>query len=217
MRDTSGAQVAPRPPGAAMPALWQQIVEASSEVDRAVAGVPSGAPLGAERTAKLHQAVRDALDALRAQLVAVLDERTTYETLFPLVLQFDERVTGRLDERDAAAWPLLQRELYNVETGGDLFYDLAEQRLAEPGRAPLTLAMLLYCLRNGFVGKAADDPTDATELATRLAQAIALPVLPPAAGPPVAQRASPPRSATIYYVLTALIVGGVALYLVLRS
>jgi type VI secretion system protein ImpK len=196
------------------PALWQRIVAASTEVDRVVAAVPAGAHLGNDGTARLHQAVRAALDGLRADLVASLSERAAYEAIFPLVLHFDERVTARLGERDAAAWPLLQRELYGVEAGGDLFYELADQRLDDPGRAPLTLAMLLYCLNNGFLGKAADDPAEGTRTASRLASAIPLPPLPAAGARPTARRAAVPRSATIYYVLAAVIAAGVAALLV---
>lgn len=201
---------------AGTPALWQQIAAALGEIDGAVAAVPTGGALGPDGTARLHQTVRGVLDALRAELVAALPERDAYEALFPLVLLFDERVTARLDERDAAIWPLLQRELYGVESGGDLFYDLADERVADPGRAPLTVAILLYCLRSGFVGKAADDPAEATRTADQLAGAVALPALSPIGPAPLARRAAAPHAATIYYLLSALIGIGVGL-LILRA
>jgi len=194
------------------PALWQPIVAASAEVKRIVTAVPAGAHLGADGMRE----VRAALDGLRTALVAAgLPERTAYEVIFPLVLHFDELVKPRLGEADAAAWPLLEHEIYDEETGGALFHELADRLLADPDGAQLTIAVLLYCLRNGF--RAADDPEAAARTASRLDQAIARPALPLAGAAPVARDTARSPSASLYYAVSALLAAGAAAFLVFGS
>ncbi len=102
---------------------------------------------------KLNTELRNKLDTLRDNLNRELTENETYLVMFPLVLLCDEMVMTRLSKDQQTAWPLLQSELFQINYGGDVFYDFVDERLEKPDTPPIVFEVLYFCLAAGFVGK----------------------------------------------------------------
>ncbi len=102
---------------------------------------------------KLNTELRNKLDALRDNLNRELTENETYLVMFPLVLLCDEMVMTRLSKEQQTSWPLLQSELFQINYGGDVFYDFVDERLEKPDTPPIVFEVLYFCLAAGFVGK----------------------------------------------------------------
>jgi hypothetical protein len=77
--------------------------------------------------------------------------------LFPIVLTLDELVQTRYAEIDQRSWPLLQRELFSVDQGGELFYETLDEILERGLSTPLVLEVFTFCLSVGFRGKHSGD------------------------------------------------------------
>lgn len=104
------------------------------------------------------------LDRLRDELLGyleVLDERLSKElpetevqlVLFPLVLLCDEMVMVRLPKEQHTKWQLLQADLFQINDGGDVFYDFADEHLGKATSPRVVFEVLYYCLHAGFVGR----------------------------------------------------------------
>jgi type VI secretion system protein ImpK len=143
---------------------------------------------------------------LQLRLGPLLPERAVSDALLPLVIHVDEMVTTRLAPDDAASWPLLQQQNFGVDAGGDLFYRLADRRLAAPAAAPLTVEVLLFCLQSGFLGRASEDPDLVAGYRRRLAEALPETTLPAIAAPPVLRPSVGTSSGAGYYVATIVLI-----------
>lgn len=106
--------------------------------------------------------------ALKQALAARASERDSYLMLFALVVQFDELVRTTFPEADHATWPLLQRELFDTDRGGELFYQLLVELLDTTKAATPVHEVYLCCLDLGFRGKYAQDPESRAQLMQRL-------------------------------------------------
>jgi len=152
---------------------WHQSVQDS--VERLLPTSPTGGGANPETLGALRQRLLTAFEQLRASLLKDLSEREVNQFLLPLVLLSDEKIMGRLRAADRTLWPLLQRELYGLENGGDLFYELIDEQLELTAGGPWLAEVLLFCLSDGFRGRHGDSPSKVhgyqTKLANRLRQA----------------------------------------------
>lgn len=167
--------------------VWTAIVgavdDAATLVDRAFAADPEGLDLNA-----LFRKVVFRLDALSESLRRTLPESRARQLLAPITFLLDERVLGRLAGRmldRELSWPLLQREMLDLEYGGDLFFMHAERLGHGPESSPLLVQVFEYCLREGFLGRYADRPDVIEELRASLWARLEAP-LPPGRGGVVA-------------------------------
>ena len=87
-------------------------------------------------------------------------------------------VTRRLSTAEQTQWPLLQKELFDMNDGGDVFFEFVEERLKKASSPPLVFTVLYYCLSDGFIGKFGQDPAKAAAFKKRLAESIPLPEMP---------------------------------------
>lgn len=126
----------------------------------------------------LRGKLKEHLAQLEAQLQAHLSESETYQVLLPLVIHCDEQVLRRLPIREQPSWPLLQRERFQIDDGGDVFYQLIDERLQKSDTAPLVFEVLYFCLSDGFLGRFASDPTKIVAYKARLAARIPMPRMP---------------------------------------
>lgn len=189
---------------------WHEAVRDSlSQLLPATAGDANAETLRALRLRFL-----DAFERLRTNLLPGLSERDVNQLLLPLVLHSDEKVLSRLRPGDRHFWPLLQRELYGVENGGDLFYDLADEQLGAGADAQGLREVLLFCLQDGFRGRYGDSPTRIQSYRTKLAAHLAPP--PPtspaaAAAPEIFPMAHGPEAPTpllkgVFFSVTAAVI-----------
>jgi type IV/VI secretion system ImpK/VasF family protein len=122
----------------------------------------------------LRSEIRSRLTLLKARLGEVLTEREVYYTLFPIVVYVDELVQLATRGR-AAAWPPLQRELYDIDNGGELFYTIVETLLKREETSPLIFETFYFCLSAGFLGQFQSEPAKIEEYKARLAFRIPVP------------------------------------------
>lgn len=123
------------------------------------------------------------LDRLRDELLGhleVLDERLSKElpesevqlVLFPLVLLCDEMVMVRLPKEQHTKWQLLQSDLFQINYGGDVFYDFADEHLAKASTPSIVFEVLYYCLHAGFVGRFGFDAGKVKRYRTLLSERV---------------------------------------------
>ena len=100
---------------------------------------------------QLRAEIRELLVSLKAQLNEHLTEREVYYCLFPLTIHFDEMVLRSLDAK-VQRWAPLQKELFNIDNGGELFFGAIDALLQRDETLPLIFEVFLFCLQNGFRG-----------------------------------------------------------------
>lgn len=144
--------------------LWERIIALRAEIgailERTLLGVERVrapeqllAPVDEETLGRLRSELRTRLDSLKDSLLKELTEAEVYLAMFPLVLLCDEMVMARLPKQQQTLWFLLQSELFQINYGGDVFYDFIDERLQKPDTPPMVFEVLFYCLSSGFVGK----------------------------------------------------------------
>jgi type VI secretion system protein ImpK len=170
---------------------------------------------------RLRAELRTKLDTLKDNLIRELTENEIYLVMFPLVLLCDEMVMTRLPKQQQTHWFLLQSELFQINYGGDVFYDFVDERLAKPDTPAIVFEVMYYCLGAGFVGKFGADDSKVQRYKSLLCERIPGAYNPlrkrrrrrepkpdPNAAPPGvmrspdAQSAARPRSAIWYYLVT---------------
>lgn len=168
--------------------LWQDLVATHREASELISSAaPEAAAtdldamrvvVGPEAMEALHGELRQTLARLASKLGQTLDNGDIKQVLFILAIALDEKVQRRLAPDEAPRWPLLQRVLFDVHDGGDLFYDLIEDRLARVDSAELQLIFELcyYCLSDGFVGRHSRNKPAIEEYKRKLATRIPHPV-----------------------------------------
>jgi type VI protein secretion system component VasF len=168
--------------------LWQDLVAAHREASELIAhAAPEAAAtdldamrvvVGPEAMEALHAELRQTLARLASKLGQRLDNGDIKQVIFILAIALDEKVQRRLAPDEAPRWPLLQRALFDVHDGGDLFYDLIEDRLARVDSDELQLIFELcyFCLSDGFVGRHSRNKPAIEECKRKLAARIPRPV-----------------------------------------
>jgi type IV/VI secretion system ImpK/VasF family protein len=171
---------------------------------RSVSGSPS--ELG-----RLRTALRDQLVTAKRELSKELGERDSYLLLFPLVVHLDEMVQLLFAETRGDTWVLLQKDLFDTEKGGQLFYKALDELLGNEQVNPLVYEMYAFCLDLGFRGKLLGDDEGIASYAARIREKLLPPPERPVAAPEEARWQRPPVSPRWYY-LAALVVVGLGWY-----
>jgi len=121
---------------------------------------------------KVRAEIRTQLDFLRVKLAEQLTERDCYLVLFPIVAYFDEHVkTCYLAERQLS-WPPLQKELFQIDDAGEIFYETVDDLLRKPQTIPFIYEVYYFCLNQGFQGRYVDNPVKINEYMKKLREKI---------------------------------------------
>jgi len=112
--------------------------------------------------------IRTQLDFLRVKLAETLAERDCYLVLFPIVAYFDEHVQTRYLDENQLSWPPLQKELFQIDDAGELFYETVDDLLRKPQTIPFIYEVYYFCLNQGFQGKYVDNPVKISEYMKKL-------------------------------------------------
>lgn len=128
------------------------------------------APAHADMVA-VRAAIRKLLDGLRKRLAEQLSEREVYYCLFPMVIYIDEMVQFRLSSA-ASGWQPLQRELYKIDNGGELFYEGIDNLMSKPETLPIIFEVFYFCISSGFRGRYLSDPDKLKYYRSMLSQRI---------------------------------------------
>jgi type IV/VI secretion system ImpK/VasF family protein len=121
-----------------------------------------------EDLVKVRAHIRTQLEFLRAKLSETLAERDCYLILFAIVAHFDEYVQANYLSESHEAWPPLQRELFQIDDAGEVFYETLDDILHKPQTLPLVYEIFYFCLNHGFRGRYNDNPVKITEYMRRL-------------------------------------------------
>ena len=170
--------------------LWHIIVTTTMEVRLLLdSALPSklakdagGAPapmLSSSVRNRLREELLTKLSELKTGLRSQLSEKEVGMVLLPLVIHIDELVMRRLSHEEQTQWVLLQRELFDLQNGGEVFYEFIQERLNMPDTPPLLFDVLYFCLSDGFSGKFDDEPARIEQYKRMLVEKIPLPALPP--------------------------------------
>ncbi len=165
---------------------------------------------------ELRKRLRAQLDHLRHSLIQQYSEQEAYWVLFPLTAHCDELIKQNILKVNTLEWPSLQQELYQVEDAGDLFYELLDNILKKPDTLPFVYEVYYFCLKDGFLGRYANNLDKINYYLEKLRPHIVLQPLPEV----VESTAKPKKWAHIrilnrvYYVATAGLI--IALYFLLK-
>ncbi len=202
---------------------WQSILRTHREVRSLLdQSLPPEPAEGEERTqvrvgsqglALLQQQLLAEVDGLRNALGTAWREEELDEAMRPFVFLVDELVLRRLAEVEQTDWPLLQYKLFGVDSGGDLFFEQADEKLVQRGASPLVFEMLHLCLTAGFEGRYAGNTARLREYKERLAARIPKPEAVPAPPPPAAQAPLVHEFPLRYYLVSAFVVVAVPVVL----
>ena len=112
--------------------------------------------------------IRKQLDILRVKLAEQLTERDCYLVVFPIVAYFDEHIKTCYLAEKQLSWPPLQKELFQIDEAGELFYETVDDILRKPQTIPFIYEVYYFCLSQGFQGKYADNPVKISEYMKKL-------------------------------------------------
>ena len=160
--------------------LWKTIAELFNRMEAGVDEFLSRDTLEAEEIMEnpennilqVRETIRKQLDLLRIDLADCLTDQESYYVLFAVVIYIDENIqTNVLDKADLT-WPLLQKELFDIDDGGNLFYDTLDHILKKPEITLFVFEVFYFCLKHGFLGKYIDDPIAISDYKKSLEQKI---------------------------------------------
>ena len=202
---------------------WQSILRTHRQV-RALLdqSLPPEPAAGEERTlvkvgsqglALLQQQLLAEEKGLRNSLGGTYRDEEIDEAVRPFVYLVDEMVLRRLADAEQSQWPLLQYKLFGIDSGGDRFYELADEKLVQRGASPLVFELLHFCLTAGFEGRYAGNTARLREYKERLAARIPKPDAVPAPPPAVAQSPLVHAFPLRYYTVSAGVVVAVPVLL----
>lgn len=152
--------------------LWEAVFAVFEAVDRDGTG-----QLEAERLIALRKTLRLKLDILRSELAIQLNDREIYHVLFPVVVYLDEILQSRVLPGERVEYLRLQKELFDIDTGGNTFYEVLDDLLQKPDTYPFVFEVFYFCLSSGFVGRHKGNLVELTRYKEKVAGRIVLPEL----------------------------------------
>jgi type IV/VI secretion system ImpK/VasF family protein len=169
-------------------------------------GRPRGSPLGPDELGRLRADLRKQLVGVKAELAQHLTERDCYLLLFPLVVHLDEIVQTTIPDVERLGWPMLQKEFFDTDKGGQLFYQALDDILETTQASPVVCAVYYFCLSLGFRGKHVGDSERIAQYLRKLTQRLtpAVPVAVELAAEAPSGKIQPPSSHLWYYAAAAL-------------
>jgi type IV/VI secretion system ImpK/VasF family protein len=122
----------------------------------------------ADDVVHIRAELRTQLDFLRAALAEHYSERDTYIILFAVVAQIDELIQAIFLRTMNISWPLLQKELFQIDNAGDVFFDILDDIMLKPQTYTFIYEVYYFCLRYGFRGRYENNPVKLTEYKKKL-------------------------------------------------
>ena len=123
---------------------------------------------------RIRADLRVQLDFLKVKLSENLSERDCYLVIFPIVAYLDEYIQEHLLDIHQLNWPLLQKELFQIVDGGEVFYETIDDIMRKPQTIPFIYEVYYFCLMHGFRGKYNDNPVKINEYLKNLKTKISV-------------------------------------------
>ena len=105
-----------------------------------------------EQIASLQQQLVRLLSAFQHKLKAKMKPPQVRDILLPVTLALDEWLLKQYFQDRPHDWPLLQTKLFQLEHGGEQFYQLLDQQLTRSDVTYFVLEIYYFFLKNGFCG-----------------------------------------------------------------
>jgi len=83
--------------------------------------------------------------------------------LFAVVAQIDELIQTNFLQTMNISWPLLQKELFQIDNAGEVFYEILDEILPKPQTPIFVYEVYFFCLRYGFRGRYEGNPVKVAE------------------------------------------------------
>jgi len=202
---------------------WQSLLrthrQVSSQLDQSLPPEPAKGEertqvrVGTQGLELLQQQLLAEVSGLRNALGGAYRDEEIEEAVRPFVYLVDEMVLRRLAEAEQSEWPLLQFKLFGIDSGGDRFYEMADEKLVQKGASPLIFELLHFCLTAGFEGRYAGNTARLREYKERLAARIPRPEAVPARPLPAAQAPLVHAFPWRYYAVSGVVVVAVPVLL----
>jgi len=122
----------------------------------------------ADDIVRIRAELRNQLDFLKATLAEQYSERDTYIVLFAVVAQIDELIQTNFLHTMNISWPLLQKELFQIDNSGEVFYEILDDILPKPQTHTFIYEVYYFCMRYGFRGRYENNPVKVTEYLKKL-------------------------------------------------
>lgn len=116
--------------------------------------------------------LRMQLDRLKTAFSEEHSESEVYMILFAIVAHIDEIVQNNVMHSLDISWPLLQKELFQIENAGDVYYEILDSILQKPQTGVFIYEVYYFCLRCGFRGRHAGNPAPVAEYMKKLRDRI---------------------------------------------
>lgn len=155
--------------------FWHAIHQTSRDVDKLARATLERLSTAAHMAlVDLHEDMRERLQLLRTELAGHAEHELM---MLILVFYFDERVMRQLPDSARLRWVPLQSEWIGSSHGGTEFYRILDKLLQDETTASIVFELFYYCLRNGFVGRYANNPDAIETYKKYLASRIEVPVV----------------------------------------
>jgi type IV/VI secretion system ImpK/VasF family protein len=161
--------------------LWEAVYSVFREVEAEGSG-----QLEVERLIALRKRLRLKLDILRSSLTSqgdhqLLNDREIYYVLFPIVIFLDEILQAKVLPGERVEYLRLQKELFDIDVGGNAFYEVLDDLLRKPNTYPFIFEVFYFCLSSGFLGRHKGDIVEQQRYKEKLGRHIVYPKLEPIA------------------------------------
>ena len=93
------------------------------------------------------------LTRMQSKLRECIHEKEVKWATLALVLYTDEVILNSVFTSNPQRWPLLQKELFFMSNGGDIFYSSLDYVMTHQRELPFALEVFYFCLKLGFVGR----------------------------------------------------------------
>ncbi len=151
--------------------LWKKISEVFSVMETSIEQLLVNEDLNSEDVTGnpennillVRETVRKQIDALRISFSGHLTEQESYYILFAIIVYIDETIQTRILSKTYLSWPLLQMEFYEVDDGGNLFYETLDHIITKPQIPLFVFEVYYFCLKHGFTGRYINDPVKLAE------------------------------------------------------
>ncbi len=163
----------------------EQLSAAGEENREEMERKPEAAPgaLSIDDMVRIRAELRNQLDFLQATLAEHYSGRETYMVLFAVVAQIDELIQTNVLHTLNTSWPLLQKELFDLEDAGEVFYEILDDILSKPQTSTFVYEVYFFCIRYGFRGRYENNPVKITEYLKKLQAKLKQDELPPPPAP----------------------------------
>ena len=82
--------------------------------------------------------------------------------------EIDELIQTNFLRAMQLSWPLLQKELFQIDNAGEVFYEILDDILIKPQTPLFIYEVYYFCMRYGFRGRYEGNPVKVTEYLKKL-------------------------------------------------